>query len=160
MRRSIPLLKSSPKRSLSILITTTTGEFKQKQNGCLLQNFGKHPWWKTNYLVQITVSRKLGTYQSLVGAFLFVFFGTGAGGIARDEPGTIGSYLFCTWNFAGLTPAADGILGVAPEDRSLLGGHILLRMGQNHFSEPPWARLLALCNLLYNICAHLSIFQW
>ena len=43
MRRSIPLLKSSLKRSLSILITTTTGEFKQKQNGCLLQNFGKHP---------------------------------------------------------------------------------------------------------------------
>ena len=43
MRRSIPLLKSSLKRSLTILITRTTGEFKQKQNGCLLQNFGKHP---------------------------------------------------------------------------------------------------------------------
>ena len=72
MRRSIPLLKSSLKQSLTILITTTTGEFKQKQNGCLLQNFGKHPWWKTNYLVQITVSRKLGTYQHF--SFTWAFF--------------------------------------------------------------------------------------
>ena len=74
MRRSIPLLKSSLKRSLSILITTTTGEFKQKQNGCLLQNFGKHPWWKTNCSVQITVSRKLGTYHFSEARFWYAAF--------------------------------------------------------------------------------------